>query len=201
MRRHLRKVRSRPPPAKLLKFVRTQSIDGDIVRRGLKTRTAAAQLARQRLESLPPALLAAAPITGTSVAGSVEVPIITILFSNTTTPPYPISNFQRELFDGPWPTGTMSEHYREMSRGKFSVAGQVFDWVPLPQDDVFYSGPAGCHGIFCATARLGDLLSTALTQVDNSIDFRRFDNDGPDNVPNSATMTDLPTLSRSFIPS
>ncbi len=79
----------------------------------------------------------------------------------------------------------MSEHYREMSGGRLEVTGEVFDWVQLAQHDVFYSGPAGCNGI-CSSARLGEMLTAALAAIDETVDFRRFDNNGPDNVPNSA---------------
>lgn len=172
-------------PAETLEDVRTEAIEAYVVRRGLKTRTEAAQTARQRIEDLPPELRAVIPIVGTAVAGAVEVPIATVQFSNTPGAPYPVDDLQRQLFDGPSPTGTMSEHYREMSGGRFDVTGEVFDWVELPQNDTFYSGPPGCNGL-CSSARLGDLLTGALTAIDQAVDFRRFDNNGPDNVPNSA---------------
>jgi M6 family metalloprotease-like protein len=173
------------PPADTLADVRTEAIEAYVVRRGLRTRTEAAQSARRRIESLPPGLRAVAPIVGTAVAGAVEVPIAMVRFSNTLSPPYPVADLQQALFDGPSPTGTMSEHYREMSGDRFDVTGEVFDWVELPQNDLFYSGPAGCNGI-CGSARLGDMLTAALTAIDQTVDFRRFDNNGPDNVPNSA---------------
>ena len=65
------------------------------------------------------------------------------------------------------------------------MTGEAFNWVELPQNDLFDSGPAGCNGI-CGSARLGDMLTAALTAIDQTVDFRRFDNNGPDNVPNSA---------------
>jgi hypothetical protein len=130
------------PPAENLDDVRTRSIEAYLIRRGLKSRTEAAQLARQRLADLPPGLLAVTPIVGTAVAGAVEIPIVTLTFGNMPSAPYPVAELQRQLFDGPSPTGTMSEHYREMSGGRFDVSGEVFDWVALPQNDVFYAGPA-----------------------------------------------------------
>ena len=172
------------PPAENLDDVRTRSIEAYLIRRGLKSRTEAAQLARQRLADLPPGLLAVTPIVGTAVAGAVEIPIVTLTFGNMPSAPYPVAELQRQLFDGPSPTGTMSEHYREMSGGRFDVSGEVFDWVALPQNDVFYAGPAGCNGI-CTSARLGEMLTAALAQIDQTVDFSRFDNNGPDNMPNS----------------
>ena len=173
-----------PSEEAALEDVRTISIHTYMVRRGLKNRALAAQLARQRLENLPPNVAEVAPITGTAVAGSVGIPVITVKFKDTPSSPYPVSNLQHELFDGPWPTGTMSDDYREMSRGKFNVTGKVFEWIPLPQTGAFYAGPTGCNAL-CDEAHFGDLLTSALTEADKSIDFRQFDNDGPDNVPNS----------------
>jgi hypothetical protein len=128
-----------PAPADTLEDVRTEAIEAYVVRRGLRTRTEAAQSARRRIESLPPGLRAVTPIVGTAVAGAVEVPIATVRFSNTLTPPYPVADLRQALFDGPSPTGTMSEHCREMSGDRFNVTGEVFDWVQLPQNDLFYS--------------------------------------------------------------
>jgi M6 family metalloprotease-like protein len=145
----------------------------------------AAQQAQRRLANLPPGVAAAAPVTGTAVSGTVEVPVILVTFANTAAEPYPAGNLKKQLFDGPWPSGTMSEHYREMSRGKLEVKGEVVPWIKLSQDDRLYAGPAGCNGL-CNAARLGEMLTEALRTADTSIDFRRFDNDGPDNVPNSA---------------
>jgi M6 family metalloprotease-like protein len=173
-----------PQTAPLLEDVRSEAIDSYVVQRGLRARAEAAELSRRRLESLPPDIALAAPIVGTAVAGLVEVPIVTVKFSDTAADPYPIADLQKELFDGPWPTGTMSDHYREMSGGKFTVTGEVFDWVALPKDDAFYAGPPGCNGI-CRDSELGDMLTTALQLVDADIDFTRFDNDGADNQPNS----------------
>ena len=78
---------------------------------------------------------AVVPITGTAVAGTVEVPILTTIYADTPAAPYDVGEPQRELFDGPWDTGTMSELYTEMSRGKFKVTGQVHDWVHLPEGE------------------------------------------------------------------
>ncbi len=164
--------------------VRTLAVESYIVRRGLRARTEAAAAARRQLSALPPGLRAVAPIVGTAVAGNVEIPIVAVTFSDTSGSPYLVADLQRQLFDGPWPTGTMTEHYAEMSGGRLAVTGQAFDWRRLPQPETFYSGPIGCNGI-CQNARLGEMLNAALAQVDATVDFSRFDNDGPDNRPNS----------------
>jgi Common central domain of tyrosinase len=82
--------------AAALQDVRTISIEAYMVRRGLKQRTLAAEMARRRLQNLPPNVAAVAPITGTAVAGSVGVPIVTVKFKDTASSPYPVSDLQRE---------------------------------------------------------------------------------------------------------
>ncbi|WP_376745694.1 immune inhibitor A domain-containing protein [Sinorhizobium psoraleae] len=68
--------------------------------------------------------------------------------------------------------------------GKLLVQGQVHDWIRLSKNEEFYAGPSGCNGT-CANARTGELLTEALRQADQAIDFTQFDNDGPDGMPNS----------------
>jgi M6 family metalloprotease-like protein len=165
--------------------VRNQAIDAYVVRRGLRTRVELAQTTRRRMQNLPLGIELAVPIIApTAVTGSVEVPIVLMKFSDTSSNPFPSSDLQIELFDGPWSSGTMSDHYREMSRGAFNVSGTVFDWLALPKANAFYSGPLGCNGL-CSSSNVGEMLVTALDEIDTQIDFRRYDNDGPDNVPNS----------------
>lgn len=164
----------------------THAIESYVVERGLRPRVEAARVARLRLsERIPGGPELATPVVGpVVVAGTIEVPVITTLFSDTVSEPYPVADLQRQLFDGPWPTGTMTDHYREMSRGNLSVNGEVLDWVQLPQNETFYAGPTGCNAT-CSSARLGELLVTALQGADVGLDFARFDNDGPDGTPNS----------------
>jgi len=138
----------------------------DAVRRGVMTSAAAAQAG------------------GTAVTGSRSIPVLLSKFSNTGADPYPNANLQRELFDGPWPTGTMTDYYKEISYNKFTVTGTVFPWKQLPQPDTFYEGPGGCNGI-CNNAKTADFLKNSLTANDASVNFAQFDNDGPDGAPNS----------------
>ena len=165
--------------------VRSISIDSYEVQRGLRPRVEAAAEVRTLMENSPPDLEFAAPITRKSaVTGTVEVPVIPLLFANTSKVPYATSDLQTELFDGPWPTGTMTEDYREMSGDQFTVTGEVLAWTKVSKNDVFYAGPAPCRGR-CNNAHIGDMLTEALKGVDATTDFRRFDNDGPDGKPDS----------------
>jgi M6 family metalloprotease-like protein len=154
-------------------------------RRALLSVTRRIQQNRQRLlrGELTPEAASAAP-GGTSVSGTRRIPVLMSRFSNTAAAPYPEGNLQKELFDGPWPTGTMTEFYKEMSYGAFTVTGTVSPWQALPQADTVYEGGANCNGI-CGSSKVGDFLKDTLDANDTGVDFGLYDNDGPDGVPNS----------------
>lgn len=142
---------------------------------------------RSRLRSLPPGAPRPAPEAATeaaAIAGTRSIPVLTARYSNTSQAPYAVANLQKELFDGPWPTGTMTDFYKEISYGQFSVTGTVFDWRSLPKVDTFYEGGNGCNGI-CNTSKIADFIKDTLDGSDAAINFAQYDNDGPDNVPNS----------------
>ncbi len=144
-----------------------------------------ARLNRQRAASgeINMAAALSAPY-GVAVAGSRSIPVLTATYANTPSNPYPVANLQQELFDGPWPTGTMKDAYLEMSYGQLTVDGTVSNWVGTAQSDTYYEGPAGCNGS-CSSAKIGEFLKEVLDQVDGTIDFGQYDNDGPDGLPNS----------------
>lgn len=117
-----------------------------------------------------------------SVGGTMAVPVFLGKFSNTGSAPVSASDFQKELFDGPWPTGTLTELYSEMSYGALNLTGTVYDWVTLSKTDSYYDG--GCNGL-CSAANTGEFLYDILQANDGSVDFGQYDNDGPDGIPNS----------------
>ncbi|MCA9772044.1 MAG: M6 family metalloprotease domain-containing protein [Myxococcales bacterium] len=119
-----------------------------------------------------------------TVSGAVSVPVIMAAFSNTPAIPYPVADLQTELFNGPWPTGTMSEFYDAMSYGNLEVNGKVHNWIVLPKSDTYYEGGVGCNGL-CGSAKVGEFLRSSLDALDGSVNFGQYDNDGPDGVPNS----------------
>jgi len=123
----------------------------------------------------------------TMVAGTIEVPVILVKYSNTGADPYPSSDLQNKLFDGPNPTGTVTDVYHEMSYGNVTMTGTVYptsgDWVTAPQADTYYEG--GQYGLDPCVSKTGELIMTALTTTDATVDFGIYDNDGPDGIPNS----------------
>jgi M6 family metalloprotease-like protein len=138
----------------------------------------------QRIRQARLKLFAAGPATPTAdvaVAARQSIPVLTLKFSDTGSAPIDVTALQRELFDGPWPTGTMTEYYREISYGRFELTGQVQPFKTLKNRGSFYTG--GCNGL-CAQAKLPDMLKETLT-LNAGLDWGRFDNEGPDGKPNS----------------
>lgn len=126
---------------------------------------------------------------GAQISGQRFIPVLMGKFNNTTSDPFPIADLQRELFDGPWPTGTMTEYYKEISYGNLDVTGTVFPWKKLPSSDAHYAGAAlpngsPCNGL-CRNAKLGEFLKDMLDRYVDEIDFTKYGNDGPDGIPNS----------------
>lgn len=122
----------------------------------------------------------------TAVQGTREIPVLTATFADTPANPYPVANLQKELFDGPWPTGTMTDYYKEISYGKFTVTGTVSDWIKLGEKGSVYAGPPGCNAM-CpeSAANFAKMITDVLTSADASLDFTKYDNDGEDGKPNS----------------
>jgi M6 family metalloprotease-like protein len=126
------------------------------------------------------------------VSGTKLAPVLPVRFKDTPEVPYPPANLQKELFDGPWPTGTMTQFYDQASNHLFRVTGKVADWKQLPQNASYYEGSdytddqgvqRPCNG-GCPNAKLAGFIKDAL-DGNSSIDWSQYDNDGPDGIPNS----------------
>ena len=73
--------------------------------------------------------------------------------------------------------GSLTHFYREMSRGQFALTGEVLPrWYVAHSNADAYAGAEGGYGRFAREV---------IQAVDADIDFGRYDNDGPDRVPNS----------------
>ncbi len=84
-------------------------------------------------------------------------------------------------------TGSMRDYYRETSFGAFDLTGEVSGWHRMPQNYGYYvAARRGIGGAYPRNARkmVEDAVRTADAQ-NPGLDFSRFDNDGPDGVPNS----------------
>jgi M6 family metalloprotease-like protein len=119
-----------------------------------------------------------------SLSGTMRIPVIGALYSDFSGQPQSLAELQTELFDGPWPTGTMTEYYLETSAGLFLLTGDVLDWISLVNGEDYYTGYYG-QGIVPGLSKTDEMIQESVSGADASVDFGLYDNDGPDGVPNS----------------
>ncbi len=114
--------------------------------------------------------------------GVARFPVVLALFSDSPEPWVTPGDVEASLFTGPAPRGTLSEFYSEASYGRFTVAGDVLPWVrtSLTRGEV-----VGTQFGLGEDAQVGAYLLEALNLADETLDFRLYDNDGPDGVPDS----------------
>lgn len=111
---------------------------------------------------------------GAAVTGTFRVPVIPILYANTSIVPYPASSLQNRLYGT---TGsTLTTYYDEVSRGLFNLTGTVYDWVRVSRNDSYYEGTS--NGLKPDSARLGELLVEVLDKIDATVDFSIYDRNG-----------------------
>ncbi|MBC8276801.1 MAG: M6 family metalloprotease domain-containing protein, partial [FCB group bacterium] len=109
-------------------------------------------------------------------------PVVCGKYSNSGGDDWPISQMQTQLFDGPWPTGTMRDYYHEISFDEFHLNGQVYGWYTSTMTQAYVTGSNYGMG---GDAHVGEFLFELLNWTDPSVDFGQYDNDGPDGEPNS----------------
>ena len=119
---------------------------------------------------------------------SMSFPVLMGYYADDTGPEWMVESLQEELFDGPWPTPTMAEHYEEMSYGQFHLSGTVYGWYELSENGVYYEGsqtPPYDNGFIGPPGGVADFLRETLILADSTVDFSQYDSDGPDGIPNS----------------
>ncbi len=145
--------------------------------------------------------LNAAPAGATAISGTLKVPVIMFRYQNSPAAQYSrdTSQYTATLFDSAPPGGkpyTLRSFYEQLSNGLFSIQGQAVGWVALTGNEDAYTGAPGscpdnpstdnCNGLFGNSSFLMQAgLAEAVRGADSLVDFGQFDNDGPDNIPNS----------------
>ena len=120
---------------------------------------------------------------GASASGEVRIPVILGLFVDSDADPHITREMvDASLFKGPAERGTITESYLEMSRGALTVSGDVIGWV---RTGLTMSEVVGSDSALGPDARVGEWIVDMLNQADADVDFRQYDNDGPDGQPNS----------------
>ena len=117
-----------------------------------------------------------------NISGTHRLIVLPALFSDSGEPHITRDMIQASLFDGPAPRGTVTEAFTEMSRGALTVLGDVLPWVRTSRPMLEVVGTSNGLG---SDSDLGPYFVEALQLVDPTTDFGLYDNDGPDNVPNS----------------
>ena len=117
------------------------------------------------------------------ITGEFAVPIFLGKFDDTGADPFPRQDFQEMLFDGPWPTGTMTQYYNEISYGALHLVGTVYDWVQVSDEEEHCTGTV--NGLDPDFSNTGQFIHEILDLNDATVDFGQFDNDGDDGIPNS----------------
>lgn len=114
-----------------------------------------------------------------SSRGQLHVLVIFARFQDESGPSS-VPAFAGQLFDPAMP-GSLTHFFDEMSSGQFAMTGEV-----LPRIYVS-AGPAARYLSDSDTGRgdFGRFTREILNAADFDLDFGRFDNDGPDGIPNS----------------
>ena len=174
------------------------------VRAGQVAQRRRQMIAQNRLAALNAVMLSGPAPSATQVTGTVLVPALFFAYRNTAAQfKRDTSQYASVLFGAAPPSGnpyTLRTFYEQMSNGVFSMRGKMIGWVVLDSNETTYTGtppcfgppvnPFGtnnCNGLFStdATWQMQKGFREALAKVDGAIDFRQFDNDGPDLIPNS----------------
>ena len=117
-----------------------------------------------------------------AITGEASFPIILALFADSNEPPFSPEQIDQAVFSGPAGSGTFKEFYSEMSRGQFTVTGDVLPWV---RTSMTMAEVVGSERGLGNDAKVGQYLIEALVQYDQDLDFGKYDNDGLDGIPNS----------------
>lgn len=124
------------------------------------------------------------------VEGVFAIPVVLGLFSDTpgADGPHAASTIQDAYFGaGP---GTVRAYYDEVSGGRLALEGVVWPWArvdSLTQSDVT-RGDGALSSARIGEGGIGNFVRDVLLAVidaDQTFDWGRFDNDGPDGFPNS----------------
>ncbi len=110
--------------------------------------------------------------SGAAATETLNVPIIFGKYSNASIK-IQISTFQELLFDGPNPTGTMTQFYMENSYNKLYMTGKCLGWFPVPRTFEYYVHDGGTRN---AGLEYGgpDFTIDVLVEADKTVDFSKY---------------------------
>ncbi len=123
---------------------------------------------------------------GGVLRGTLTVPVFLVMYANT--PPLDTANLPRDSIarrlygTQAAPPYSIHSYYREISNDSLIVNGVVLDWRSVSKADTAYEGKA--NGLD-NTGDVAGLIREIVVLHDAAVDYRLFDNDGPDGIPNS----------------
>lgn len=140
------------------------------------------------------------PAAATAVTGGFFVPVVAIAYADRPlgNGSFTLADYQSTLFGASPPPGlpySLKTYYEELSGGRISLDGKVMGPVQMPEDAAFYTD--GCKGLtitgFTSCTSTPNHMGQMLVAVLDSIStgpagdtvWNRYDNDGPDGLPNS----------------
>ena len=106
-----------------------------------------------------------------NIQSEFNLPVLLGKYAGSTTY-FNASNFDELLF-GDNPSGSLIEYYNEISYGQFQMDGLVSGWY---QSSLNQSQ---------AVENVRQYVAEIASLADSDLDYGQFDNDGPDNIPNS----------------
>ncbi|MDG2423500.1 MAG: hypothetical protein P8M22_05930 [Phycisphaerales bacterium] len=114
------------------------------------------------------------------VQGTYRIPVVAFGYSNVALPDGVQEALQQVLGAEP-PNESLRSYYLEMSNGVFEIIPEIYIVEALPNTDLYYENESRGWGAESRELLLSDLIP----MLDGQIDFGRYDNDGPDGIPNS----------------
>jgi M6 family metalloprotease-like protein len=131
-------------------------------------------------------------IASSRITTTRHAPVLCGQYADKAAPDWPVGDLVDQLFSLDYGAsnalgqpGSMREHYRDMSYGTFDLQGGVFGWFGVPENTAYYTSDDNGLGVDRASGETGAFIRHTLQAADPSVDFRLYDNDGPDNVPDS----------------
>lgn len=106
-----------------------------------------------------------------AVTDTVNAPVLLGSYSNSSAK-YSPQTFQELLFDGPNPTGTMTDFYLENSYGKLYMTGKALGWYQTPRTFDYYVHDGGSNvGLSYGGP---DFTIDLIAEADKTVDFSKF---------------------------
>lgn len=158
--------------------VRVHELPGLDIQRGWKSKT------EKRVRNLftGGALRTGSKTAQAAVTGKLRLPVVVVDFLDGRLV-YPPSRLGDRMFGNPTDLISVAQYYAEMSNDLFTVTGDVSSIpIQLPYNSAWYVGNRGIGGV---ADRLDVFLNDILYRAAALFDWRLFDNDGADGVPNS----------------